>query len=370
MIVRYLTQDDITQHDKVSSQAFCYPCEIGNPDSVLPAEKMIGAFDDDGKTLFADLEILEKKCYYDGSLLTCAAIGGVAAKPEHRGKGAVKALFEYLFRETDYDISILYPFSEEYYRRFGYERTGLSLNVSLPFAEISKAKRNSDVTLYEGGDAQRLLSVYNKCAREYNLCFARDSAAAFSSDPYFTQKSTYVWKDGALATVRVDRKKSTVFVSDFYYDSYESMLGFLGFLRGFESNHSTLCFEKLPENTPLIGVVNELKNCDVKVHSNGAARILNAEKVLKLHRYPAGEGGFSIRIGGETFCVTVSDGVAEVERNPAPEPDITMDIRAASAVLLCGAADAAHFPGVKVNNPQSDFFGMFPPKITFFTDEF
>ncbi|MBR6940240.1 MAG: GNAT family N-acetyltransferase, partial [Clostridia bacterium] len=120
MIIRYLTQDDITEHDKISSQAFSYSCEIGDPDSVLPCEKVLGAFDDDNKTLFADFEIHEKKCYYDGGLLNCAAIGGVAAKPEHRGKGAVRELFERLFSEENYDISILYPFSEEYYRKLGY----------------------------------------------------------------------------------------------------------------------------------------------------------------------------------------------------------------------------------------------------------
>ena len=98
MIIRLLTQKDVAEHDKITSQAFSYACEIGDPDSVLPCEKVLGAFDDDNRTLFADLELQERTCNYDGGFLTCAAVGGVAAKPEHRGKGAVKALFEQCYQ--------------------------------------------------------------------------------------------------------------------------------------------------------------------------------------------------------------------------------------------------------------------------------
>ena len=132
MKIRFLTQDDVAEHNKVSSQAFVYACEVDDPNSALPCPKVLGAFDDDGKTLLADFELQERVCHYDGGLLTCAAIGGVAAKPEHRGKGAVTALFHHLFRERPYDISILYPFSEPYYRRLGYERVGCSVSVTVP----------------------------------------------------------------------------------------------------------------------------------------------------------------------------------------------------------------------------------------------
>ena len=35
MIIRYLTQDDITEHDKVSSQAFSIECDIYDKNSVF-----------------------------------------------------------------------------------------------------------------------------------------------------------------------------------------------------------------------------------------------------------------------------------------------------------------------------------------------
>ncbi len=370
MIIRFLTQDDVPEHDKITSQAFAYSCEIGNPDSVLPSEKVLGAFDDDNKTLFADFEILEKKCYYGNGMLTCAAIAGVAAKPEHRGKGAVKKLFERLISENCYDISILYPFSEEYYRKLGYESIGQCLSARVPFSELSGIRRNTDVTLYEGGETARLLGIYNRCARNHSLCFVRNSAEAYSDKPYYSQKYTYIYRDGAYATIEIDREKSVVSVSEIYFDSCESMLGILGFLRNFESNQSALCFSKLPGNTPLFNVIRNLKNCDINMQATGSARILNVKNVLEKHSYPALEGEFTVQAGLNIFRVSVAGGKAEVNESPSLTPDVIMDIGTASKVLLSGAENAMFNPRITVNNTQSSFFGMFPPETPFFSDAF
>ena len=236
MIIRFLTKDDVAEHEKVASQAFVFSTDIHDPEAELPCEKVLGAFDDDNKTLFADLELYERRCHYDGGFLTCAAIGGVAAKPEHRGKGAVKALFHTVFSENKYDISILYPFSEPYYRKLGYERVGNSVSATVPFTALAGIERNQDATLYEGNDTEQLLAIYNRCAAGYNLCFVRDTAEMFPDQPYLTKTYTYIWKNNAFATFSVDRGKSTVFVKEIYFDSCESMLGIVGFLRNYEIN--------------------------------------------------------------------------------------------------------------------------------------
>ena len=370
MIIRYLTQNDIVEHDKVSSQAFSIACDIHDPESVLPCENVLGAFDDDNKTLFADLEILERKCCYDGGYLTCAAIGGVAAKPEHRGKGAVKALFQHIIRESKYDISILYPFSEAYYRQFGYERAGHSVCLTVPFSELSGVKRNNDVTMFEGADTDRLLAVYNRCALQYNLCFVRENADAFSSEPYLSKRYTYIWKDRAFATIQIDRDRSTIHVEELYFDSCESMLGVVGFLRNFESNQKYLCFQKLPENSPLLYYITDLKPCDIRVSNMGSVRILHFEKVLRSHQYPLRDGTFTLQIADDVFKVSFSANGTTVEKSGTYDPDVVMDVPTASAVLLSGLANEAYLPGLDIRNPNSDFLRAFPPGTTFFTDGF
>ena len=368
MKIRFLTQNDVAEHNKVASQAFVFACEIDDPDSVLPCPKVLGAFDDDDKTLFADLELQERKCFYDDGLLTCAAVGGVAAKPEHRGKGAVTALFGHLFRENKYDISILYPFSESYYRRLGYERAGFSLCATVPFAELSRIPRNQDAVLYEGADPEGMTAVYNRCAEQYNLCFVRETAAEFSARPYATQSYTYLWKNRSFATFSIDRGKSTVFVKELYFDSCESMLGIVGFLRNFEANQKYVCFEALPDDAPLLRYIQDMKQCEISLHAAGAVRIMNAQAVLKAHRYPPRDGAFTVRVGGEVYRVTHTARGVSVERNDRLPPEVSMDLARASQALLCGLPDAVCCPGLTVHDPASDFFRCFPPKTTFFSD--
>ena len=368
MIIRLLTPNDVVEHDKISSQAFSYSCDIHEPASVLPCEKVLGAFDDDNKTLFADFEIHERKCNYDGGILTCAAIGGVAAKPEHRGKGAVKALFDYLFRENAYDVSILYPFSETYYRKYGYERVGNSVEITCPFSEISEIRRNNDVKLYEGNDADRLLEIYNRCAQKYNLSFVRENADAFSDKPYFSKNYTYIWKNNSFATIQIDRAKSTVFVSELYFDSCESLLGIMGFLRNFESNQKYFCIQRVPEDSPLLNFLPDLRRCDIQLHNTGSARVMNVEKILRLHEYPVQDGEFTLQICDDIFHVTYSKTGVEIDKDQLRAPDLITDINTASRILLSGLAHAAYIPNLTIKNARSDFFQAFPPKTAFFTD--
>ena len=369
MIIRFLTQEDVAEHEKVASQAFVFSTDIHDPKAELPCEKVLGAFDDDDKTLFAELELYERNCHYDGGLLTCAAIGGVAAKPEHRGKGAVKALFDAVFREDKYDISILYPFSETYYRKLGYERTGRSVSATVPFAELAGIERNQDAVLYEGADPARLLEIYNRCAKEYNLCFVRDTAEMFPDQPYLSQSYTYIWKNNAFATFSVDRGRSTVFVKEIYFDSCGSMRGVVGFLRNYETNQQKVCFGNIPENSPLLRFVANMKHCEIAVHNTGSARIIHPERVLKAHRYPPRDGSFTLQIGGDVYRVTFSANGADVEKNGAYTPDAVMSLSRASQLLLCGFTEEDYIPDLDIRNPGSDFFRAFPPKTTFFSDD-
>lgn len=378
MIIRKLTPADVHEHDKVASQAFCFPCDENDPESVLPCDTVLGAFDDDNKTLFADLEVIPRQCFFGSGFLRCAAVGGVAAKPEHRGKGAVKALFAELMKSEDYDISILYPFSEGYYRQFGYQCVGQAVTAEIPFAQLTEIPRNHDAVLWEGEDEEAMLRLYNRCAAQYPLCFFREDTEKFSDKPYQTQRFTYIYRDAAFATFCLNRGEGKIQVSEFYYENRDAMVGMLGFLRNFEGNQSLLCFEKLPQNTPLFRYLSKQKECRFTLHNTGSVAVLNPAKVLALHRYPNAKGSFTLQINdafcrrSATFTVTYQNGTADVVES-SEEPHLVMEAPAAAELLLCGttgAADAALWRGVEVKKADSDFFTAFPMQVPFFTDGF
>ena len=385
MILRRLTDADSREHNKVAAQAYCFGCDIDS-NAHLTDAKVIGAFD--GNNLMADMRITDAENYFEGSVLTCAGVGGVASKPEYRNRGAVRKLFEAFFNgeliEQKYDISILYPFSEAYYRKFGYEVMSKSLELTVPLKELGSAPKNSDVELFDGSNTEALCGLYNAAAQKFNLAFRREGSCGFSPDPYGSSSYTYMWKNTAgefrsLVNYSVDRPNKTVYVDEIYYLDRESLAGILGFLRNYEGNQETVVFKKLPLNTPVLNFISNEKPIVQKGFNMGCARIIDVESVLNKKKYPDGRGHFTVQITGDTveannavFGVEYENGRAEVKRTDK-EADFILEPTAAAKIILSGVAgeDAFSFMnGVKMQKNNGDFFKAFNVRNTFFCDGF
>ena len=86
-------------------------------------ESAIGVFDDNGK-ICSSVYLIPYEIRFNGNTVKMGGIGGVATLPEERNKGYIKELFKYCFTEmfkNEQIFSVLYPFSNVYYRQFGYE---------------------------------------------------------------------------------------------------------------------------------------------------------------------------------------------------------------------------------------------------------
>ena len=188
MKVRLLTPKDAPAHEMVASQAFCLSSDPAK--GRLPGEIMPGAFDDEGH-LMADMEIIPRRVNFCGNELRCAAIGGVASKPEYRNRGAVRALFNEmygpLFDKYGWEVSILYPFSNSYYRKFGYGNVGRTLRITAPFSEL-KEYGFSTAELYDGSQLEEILGLYARCTAKDCLSFIRTDGKYFSGEPYIAVK--------------------------------------------------------------------------------------------------------------------------------------------------------------------------------------
>lgn len=385
MIIRKLIDADSREHNKVAAQAYAFSCDIDSNANLTDAQ-VIGAFD--GENLMADMCITDAENYFEGSVLSCAGVGGVASKPEYRNKGAVRKLFEALFNgellNKKYDISILYPFSEAYYRKFGYEIMSKSLELTVPFKELSCAPKNADAELFDGTNTDKLCELYNKAASNINLAFRRDGSCRFSADPYKSAKYTYMWKnsDGevrSLASYAVDRPNRKIIVDEIYYLDRESLAGILGFLRCYEGNQETVIFKKLPLDTPILNLISNEKQIVQKGFNMGCARIIDVESVLSKKKYPDEHGHFTVQITDDTveannavFSVEYENGRGEVNRTNA-DADFVLEPTAAAKIILSGVAGADAFgylSGAEMKNNNSDFFKAFNVKNTFFCDEF
>jgi predicted acetyltransferase len=70
------------------------------------------------------LQLLPGKVWFNQKAIPMGRIAWVATPPEERRRGYVHHLMEHCIeemRQRQFPISILFPFSFEYYRKFGYE---------------------------------------------------------------------------------------------------------------------------------------------------------------------------------------------------------------------------------------------------------
>jgi len=101
-------------------------------------------FADDGK-IASTVCIIPKIMNFAGYDLTLGGIGGVATDPAYRGKGYANMLMVDAvdaMEKDGYDLSILYPFKEEYYAQFGYR------TVTTPFKVLKTAKLKKKKSSY------------------------------------------------------------------------------------------------------------------------------------------------------------------------------------------------------------------------------
>lgn len=384
MIIRRLKENDVFQHERVASQAFVYDCDVDSKENTLPCEFMLGAFCDDNKTLMADMEIEHRACIFGKNKLSCAAVGGVASKPEFRNKGAVRKIFESLFNEEIFnnnaEISILYPFSAAYYRKFGYETVGRAVEVKVPFTEFSYIPKCTDVFLYEEQDNERFFELYNKSASVNPLAFERKDTLHFTFDPYKSMLYTYVLTDySAYVTFSVNRGESTVFVKELAYLNKNALFKIIGFLRSFEGNQKYLSFSKLGENSPIINLISDINKVSFKMSSVGAARVLDVESVLNKREYPESSGRFTVGFtdiidkNNGAFSVEYDNNNSEIKRVDISEPDVVLNPALASQILLSGIRDVKsleYSDGIQINRYNPSFFNAFTFRPCFFNDEF
>lgn len=383
MIVRLLTQDDAQDNENLASQAFCGSADT--TDCTLPSDIMPGAFDDDG-TLMADMEVYDRKLGFFGDTLNCAAIGGVASKPEYRNRGAIRAVFNETFsalnEKYNWDVSVLYPFSLDYYRQFGYESAADSMELTMPFTCLKKLKR-ATAELYTGDQLDELLEFYNGLAKTQHISFIRTDTNYYDTKPYVSVKYTYMWrgadgKIGSYATLLPDRSEKIMMVSELFYSDKASLEGILGFLRCYEGNFRTLKFSKLSANCPVLSLISEPDKTTRKLFSTGAVRILNIENVLKKTKYPNEKGSFTVKTTDRLkqncgcFHVEYENTAATVTRLDSDDADVVLDQNAAN-ILFCGTAgpEALRFTaGAEIVNENPDFFKAFTPRNILFCDGF
>ncbi len=373
MIIKEIGREDFKQASVVSAVAFEFSLDLNDFDIDKKLDevgmrasnghkvKSIGAYSDDGITLYSNLLSIPFLVNFDGNKLMMSGIGNVATLPPYRRNGCIRESFKYLFpklKEDDFPISYLFPFSCSYYRKFGYE-VNSAINIwTIDFKAFKNSGVEGSIEMLAPEDSYDVVDeIYKKMYTNYNLTSVRDEAHYRyynNRETYKNKKYAYVWrnKDGVAKGFMMFKKNNvdgksimdcTHFFgtdNDFMFTDTEGFLGLMDFALTFSSNYDSIKFF-VPSNINIDGLINEANFTHCQRKASGMVRVIDAQKILQLSNYK-GSGELDIKItdkycdwNNTIFKVIFKNGKCESVVKTTGSYDIGMDISTFSS-LICG----------------------------------
>ena len=410
MITRLLKPEESWLSGKVMAVAFEYGIDLKKAKEEAEKEKTeeemkkaakdrcFASFSDDEKQIYGCVNSHEYDCRFDGGVYKLGGIGGVSTLPPYRRKGAIRACITESLKdmyENDFTFSYLFPFSTEYYRKFGFEVAGAANEWTLNLKDIKPRDVGGTMEqLFPGDDMAPLLEIYNKCFADVNMSALRDTYSEELNEKNFMEdmRYVYVWRNDAgeprglmISKKTKDDNKTLLNCTHmfghrcgFLFCDAEALQALLFFAKSaFSADYDAIRFAALPQQsiTSLVGENNEAEN---KPFWNGMLRVVNVKRVLE-NCTCRGEGVVKIAVNdgiiaenNGTWKLSFAPGKPNLVEKTEEEADAEMSINHFSA-LVCGvreAQDMPWIPDVKVQNRDADFTGVFYLKKNYMMDLF
>lgn len=314
MHIRKLLPADYMAGDMLESLSFVIPL-ADNHEEKIAADSFEpdrwGTFGETG-VLTSTLTNFDIPLYLDGHIIPARGIGGVASDPVSRGQGHVRALFKHLLladRAEGQLVSVLFPFSHAFYRKFGYELCYEHKKTIFPTRalKIFSPETPPAARLLSPEDGMAaLMPIYTAFAEQYSFMAARSpkSWERFTMDkPQKANKYWYILSQNGKDTAYVvfsyregDKPfERTLWVRDYAFIGRPGLVDMMSFLHRFAAQAQEVQMF-LPGNLPLSSLVEEADAVEMSAANRPMARVLHVENVLKTIRHPQEDGAYSIYV--------------------------------------------------------------------------
>lgn len=357
MIYRNLKEEEIQDLRKLQSIVYFMKYDKDEPSKEPEYDKIRwkgfrGAFTEEGK-LAAVLEIIPFKSYLDGTVVGSGGIAGVATLLEYRRGGTVKTLlknaYEEMFENGDV-MSYLYPFSHEYYEKYGYSQAGCMNQIKVDLDQLQWVDHDGITKQYFVKDGyEDIKAVYDKFSQNYNCCVARENwrwKRLFSSDPYTSNELVYIRynKDNKpVAYLKVIPKEVAMYTYDMHvpeaaWTGNDGLKGLMSIINGYKGDLKKLILE-VPSEFPIELFVKEFWKLDVSKKYIGMNRIINAKKALEIIKKPENPGKAIIEITDEQAPWNTGNWLVEWDKSGSSvsktntEPDLRCKIPSFSQLV-------------------------------------
>jgi predicted acetyltransferase len=251
----------------------------------------------------------------NGHEVKMGGIGGVATRPEARGKGLIRRLSRPAFeemRETGQVYSFLYPFSYEYYRKLGYELCHAYRRATIPIEEFSAFPYPDRLVSHEPEDSHEpFAKVYGEFARDRNLSVVRSEENwkwLLNRDPYTKLQFTYIHYDGSgnpasyvlYETDKNNGNGNIVSVRELCWTTPEGLRAIFGFFGKMSSEYKSVRWN-VPDGLNIQAILPNPYGVEWATRAVGMNRIVDVPAVLAMHPAPAGSGRVTIGVS-DAFC--------------------------------------------------------------------
>ncbi len=347
MKIRILTREEQEQTYYVWSQAF----ERGDremtgwrewEEKAEEKSATYGVFDAAG--LQATVLITDYRLHLGPEIVVpMAGVGGVACLPASRGKGYAGAGLKFALermREAGQPVSVLFPFSWAYYRRFGWEWVGAQRQYTVPTNILKPDPETEHVRAATPADRAAIVDTYTQMAGRYRGMIARTNSAWNDMLDATKKEHTYTYvyeRDGRLEGYLTYRggKEEETWIREFIVLTPRAQRALLGLLRRHEMQVKKFDW-KAPDDDPLWSQFYDW-DIETKIRPVTMGRVVDVPAALQAWR-PAREARGSVRLAVQDTCAPWNTGTWQVEfaegevsvRSTDAAPQVRLDIQALS----------------------------------------
>lgn len=318
MVIRKMTPEDRIQYMGICSTVFLSMdrvdtrAQLKDPQAHKKEDDgndYWGAFDAKGK-MHSAMSVIHYNMLMNGNVVKMGGISGVVTRPESRGQGLIRKIFDVAFPamlENGQTFSYLYPFSYGYYRKFGYEICNTSNNVNIPIAEMQGYSYPKTIEPFEpGDDVAPYAEIYEEFTRDRNLAIVRNKDAwkrMLDRDPYKNLQFTFLNRDAdgkgdayiLYETYKASGDGNRLKVKELCWRTLEGLHSIWGFLARLGAECESVEWNA-PYDVNVHALFPEAYNVSWKKGAGGMNCILDVSAGLSTLRAPNGNGQLTFDI--------------------------------------------------------------------------
>jgi len=283
-----------------------------------------------------------------GENFKVASLANVISAPEYDKSDGIKVLVNQAIRDMYQNMTVLsylYPFSYDYYRRFGYEQAFELLKMELPFEKLAKFNKPNH------GYVKRF--KFSAAQESIRPIFERHNRAGGIKEtdwwwailklryPDYMTAVTFDDTDEITGYLIYSFEENTFVIHDFVYETPDSFLAMMNFVNKHKSMYKNLVINSSDTRINVSQFVTNPLGVKTTIEPFMMVRIINLKKFMT--DYPINLSNMNkikIKVNDQlewnnhTWELTIDSGKVEFHESQEERADLELDIQTLTMAMF------------------------------------